>query len=137
MSKDGSEPTGWIAGRRETAERIDQVLEIARRDPRLPGGLRRRRYLLGLFLQGENLGWGVDLHGGDLSWSRGFPPDARNRLIFRNAGDFHRFASGTPWRWLSLRRRIRYSGSGRALRTLRKPIVRAYGQFRGAACQGR
>ncbi len=104
---------------------IIPILEAACLDPRIPRGYRQGRYLLGLFVQDGNLGWGVQLVDGDLTWVRGFPPEARNRLIFRNPRDFHRFASGVPWRWLALRRRVRYRGSNRVLGVIRNAIVRA------------
>ena len=104
---------------------IISILEAACRDPRIPGRYRQGRYLVGLFVQEGNLGWKVELIDGDLTWVRGYPPEARNRLIFRNPGDFHRFASGTPWRWLAFRRRIHYRGSNRVLGVIRNAIVRA------------
>ena len=109
----------------DRADGIVPVLEAACREARISGRYRQGRYLLGLFVQEGNLGWGIEIVDGDLSFVEGFPAEAGNRLIFRNPGDFHRFASGTPWRWLAFRRRIRFRGSNRVLGVVRKAIVRA------------
>ncbi|MBI4161736.1 MAG: hypothetical protein HY509_04735 [Acidobacteria bacterium] len=112
--------------REEALKRIRQAFTVACDDPRVRRRIRGRSDVLGVFIQAMNLGWGVEAGDGALRWRELFPYESSNRVFFRTAEDFHRFASGTPWLWLLFRRRARRQGSVALLRFLRRSLVRSY-----------
>ncbi|MCZ6671155.1 MAG: hypothetical protein O6947_09010 [Acidobacteria bacterium] len=112
--------------REEYRERIRLAFARISVDEQFLRRARGREALLGMFIQELNLGWGVRISGGQLTWIDKFPHETRDRCYFRQGTDFHRYASGTPRIWLAFRRRLRQVGSAGEFRLLHRPLVRAY-----------
>jgi hypothetical protein len=123
-------PEGVFSERERLLDRIRRAFDRMQQDPDLSGRIRGRDAKIGIFIQDLNLGWGVEIAAGALCWHDRFPYDIPDRTFFRNADDFHRFATGTPPLLLVLRRRMRRQGSPAALRLIRRSLVRAYSDLR-------